>query len=97
MTKFHLFSQDSVRLETAPTGECVSPINYMSRMNVQKFQEFHSIANDFLPFLCRWFPQLNPDLKKKLDFLGVYLPWCLIRRMECHSEVPWLCIPHAND
>ena len=25
MTKFHLFSQDSVRLETAPTGECVSP------------------------------------------------------------------------
>ena len=24
MTKFHLFSQDSVRLETAPTGECVS-------------------------------------------------------------------------
>ena len=26
MTKFHLFSQDSVRLETAPTGECVSPM-----------------------------------------------------------------------
>ena len=26
MTKFHLFSQDSVRLETAPTGECISPM-----------------------------------------------------------------------
>ena len=29
MTKFPLFSQDSVRLETAPTGEYVSPMSFM--------------------------------------------------------------------
>ena len=40
-------------------------------MNVQKFREFHSIANDFSSPFLGWLTQLNPDLEKKLDFLGV--------------------------
>jgi len=39
-------------------------------MKVQKFRGFHSIVNDFLLLFLRWFAQLNPDLEKKLDFLG---------------------------
>ena len=31
MTKFHLFSQDSVRLETAPTGGVRKPYIYRLR------------------------------------------------------------------
>ena len=44
MTKFHLFSQDSVRLETAPTGECVSPM-LISREVYDTTKPFHFRIN----------------------------------------------------